>query len=336
MHTAFQSLTPGQRESPVAEDFPAWRAPMLATLVDEASSRENWIYERKLDGVRCLVYCHAGQVQLYSRNQNEMNAAFPELVSAFERQSKTDYVVDGEIVAFDGQVSSFSRLQNRIHIQDPEKARAVGVDVFLYVFDVLHLDGYDCTELHQRSRKELVRTLFNYADPIRFLPHRNTDGEAYFAEACQKGWEGIIAKDGEAKYVGSRSRSWQKFKCVAQQELVIGGFTEPQGSRIGFGALLVGYYQNGDFNYAGKVGTGFDDDTLRELHQQMAAIEQDAPAFREADDLPNRDVHWVRPELVAEIGFDEWTEAGKLRQPRYLGLRKDKAAEDVVRERGDG
>lgn len=181
-----------------------------------------------------------------------------------------------------------------------------------------------------------MRQAIDYEDPLRFLPHRNAEGQAFFEEACSKGWEGIIAKDGKAVYTHSRSRSWQKFKCVAQQELVIGGFTEPHGSRVGFGALLVGYYDNGDFIYAGKVGTGYDEETLKRLHNQMKKLEIDEPAFSEADEVPTKEVHWVKPKLVAEIGFEEWTQAGKLRQPRYLGLREDKPAEDVIRERSDG
>jgi DNA ligase D-like protein (predicted ligase) len=264
-----------------------------------------------------------------TRNRNVVNDTYPELAEALADQPAQDFVADGEVVAFEGDVTSFSRLQGRMQIRDPEKARQSGITVYLYLFDLLHLDGHDLTGLPLRRRKSLLRSALRFDDPVRFTPHRNAEGEAFFAEACDKGWEGLIAKDARATYTHGRSRDWLKFKCGRGQELVIGGFTEPKGERIGFGALLLGYYDDGKLRYAGKVGTGFDDDFLREFRKRLDTRRRDTPPF--ADEV-DEDATWVRPDLVAEIGFTEWTGSGKLRHPRFLGLRRDKAAKDVTRE----
>jgi bifunctional non-homologous end joining protein LigD len=218
-----------------------------------------------------------------------------------------------------------------MQIEDPDEARASGVAVHYYLFDVLHLDGSDTTGLPLRDRKRLLRELFDFEDPIRFTTHRNEDGESFYQDACRRGWEGLIAKDSTAAYVHARSRKWLKFKCVHRQELVVGGFTDPRGGRTDFGAILVGYHDGGRFVFAGKVGTGFDDETLDRLGGRMRGMERSASPF-DAGDPPTNGVHWVEPELVAEIGFTEWTDHGKLRHPRFLGLRRDKDASEVVRE----
>jgi ATP-dependent DNA ligase len=166
---------------------------------------------------------------------------------------------------------------------------------------------------------------------LRLTEHRETEGEAYYREACEQHWEGIIAKNGDSAYASERSRQWLKFKCVNEQEFVIAGYTDPQGERIGFGALLAGYYERGKLKYAGKVGTGYDTGTLRRLGRQLASLQTGSKPF-EADILPSSGVHWVKPKLVAQIGFTEWTGDGKLRHPRFLGLRDDKKPEEVTRE----
>lgn len=170
-----------------------------------------------------------------------------------------------------------------------------------------------------------------YDDPLRFTIHRRGTGEEYFKHACDRGWEGIIAKDSTNPYINGRSRTWLKFKCINQQELVIGGYTEPHGERIGFGALMLGYYANDQLHYAGKVGTGFDDETLRWLYKKLSDLQRKSPPFVDVD-ATAQEVHWVSPNLVAEIGFEEWTENNRLRQPRYLGLRDDKDAREVRKE----
>ena len=204
--------------------------------------------------------------------------------------------------------------------------------VFYYIFDVLYAGGRDVRPLPLRERKSVLAGLLAFRDPLRYTEHRENDGEAYYAEACRQGWEGLIAKRADAPYRAGRSRDWLKFKCETNQEFVIGGFTDPQRSRIGFGALLLGYYEaSGQLVYAGKVGTGFDTRTLRSLHGDLSAIERDTPPFG-AGDLPRSGVHWTEPSMVAQVGFSEWTRDSQLRHPRFQGLRRDKAATDVVRE----
>ena len=315
--------------------FPDWVEPMLATLTDEPFSDPDWIYERKLDGVRVLAFKDGDDVRLYSRNRKDQNVRYPELVEALDGLDGS-FVVDGEVGAFDGDVTSFSKLQARSQIQDPREARAADVDVYYYLFDILHLDGRDVTAVALRQRKHLLREALAFEDPLRFTPHRNEDGRAFLEEACGQGWEGLIAKDAASAYAHSRSRKWLKLKCVSRQELVVGGFTDPEGERVGFGALLVGHYRDGQLIYAGKVGTGYDDDTLRRLRHRLDRLERRTQPFDEPEEITEQGVHWVKPELVAEIGFTEWTEDGKLRHPRFLGLRDDKDPEDVVRERPEG
>jgi DNA ligase D-like protein (predicted ligase) len=205
------------------------------------------------------------------------------------------------------------------------------IPIWIYTFDLLHLDGYDTRQLPLHYRKELLRKALDFNDPVRFTEHRNTDGEAYYQEACSKGWEGIVGKKADSVYISGRSRDWLKIKCTKEQEFVIGGFTEPKGHRIGFGALLVGYYDGGKLVYAGKVGTGFDNETLQRLGTQLARLETRINPFA-VGAPPRRGAHWVKPKLVAQIGFTEWTSEGKLRHPKFLGLRFDKKPEEVVRE----
>jgi DNA ligase D-like protein (predicted ligase) len=307
-----------------------WQAPMLASLTDRYFSDPKWIFERKLDGVRAVAVRREGRTRLFSRAQKPMDAPYPEIVEALDAHAPDDIVLDGEIVAFDGQQTSFSRLQTRIGLTDPRRARATGVPVYLYLFDVMALDGYDLGALPLRARKRVLRAAVDFADPLRFSTHRDADGEHYLQEACELGWEGLIAKRAESRYQHGRSQDWLKFKCVRAQEFVVGGFTDPSGSRTGFGALLVGHYQGERLRYAGKVGTGYDDRTLRALHTRLGELEQDQSPF--VDPVREPGVHWVRPELVAEVGFSEWTGDGKLRHHRYQGLREDKAPAEVVRE----
>ena len=224
-----------------------------------------------------------------------------------------------------GSQTSFARLQQR-----GERP----VSIFFYVFDLLHLAGHDTTALPLRARKSLLRHALAWHGPLRLSSHRNRDGEAYFREACEKGWEGLIAKRADSPYTHGRSRDWLKLKCSAEQELVIGGFTAPRGSRTDLGALLLGHFEDGRLRYAGKVGTGFTQATLRDLAARLAPIARDGSPF--ADEVRERHVTWVEPELVAQIGFSEWTRDGRLRHPRFLGLRDDKAATEVVRERDLG
>ncbi|MFG1647034.1 non-homologous end-joining DNA ligase [Amycolatopsis sp. NPDC049252] len=311
---------------------PGWREPTLATLTDRRFSDDGWIFERKLDGVRALCVRDSGPPTLYSRNRKVMDKAYPELVEALASQGGPRFVADGEIVAFDERGNtSFAALQPRIHVADPDRARATGVRVYYYLFDLLYYDDQDTTALPLRQRKALLRDAFDFEDPLRLSTHRNAEGEKFFEEACRRGWEGVVAKRADSPYRHGRTPEWLKFKCARGQELVIGGFTDPQGARHGFGALLLGYHEDGALKYAGKVGTGFDEKMLASLHAQLKEREVGRSPFGGPVKEPG--AHWVRPDLVAQIGFAEWTRDGRLRHPRFAGLREDKKAADVVRER---
>jgi len=303
---------------------------MLATLTERRFSDPNWIFERKLDGVRCLAFRHGRQIRLLTRNRLDASGRYPEVAEALSAQPYEDFVVDGEVVAFQGGRTGFQLLQRRM-LMAPSAGRG-GVRIFYYVFDVLHAGGFDTTGLELRHRKALLGRLLRFEPPLRFATHRNMHGEAFWRQACAKGWEGVIAKRADSPYVPRRSPDWLKLKCVNEQEFVIGGYTDPKGSRTGLGAVLVGYYEGDDLRYAGKVGTGLDHALLEDLSGRLAALERDDPPFA-AEHLPRKGVHWVQPELVAQVGFSEWTRGGHLRHPRFLGLREDKPARLVVRER---
>jgi bifunctional non-homologous end joining protein LigD len=310
--------------------------PALATLSHERFWAEGWVYERKLDGQRCLAVRTAAGTRLYSRSGRDVTVAFPEIAEALQAQASSDFVVDGEVVAFEGARTSFARLQPRIHVSSADKARRSGVAVHFYVFDVLRVDGVDVRDEPLLDRKRRLRGLIDFDGAVvRYTPHRVHGGEDYFAEACRKGWEGLIAKRADAPYAAGRTDRWLKFKCEAGQELVVVGWTDPEGSRVALGALLLAYYRGEDLVYAGKVGTGFNRQVLRDLHARLRRIERDAPPCTKGGPTGARvagGVHWAEPELVAEVAFTEWTAAGQLRHPRYLGLRTDKSARDVVRE----
>jgi bifunctional non-homologous end joining protein LigD len=316
-------LTPKERELAPAAPAPKTAGAMKAVLTDERFSDPNWIYERKLDGIRCIAIRDGEQLQLLSRNDLSENDRYPEIVQALAAEGCQQFVVDGEVVAFEGSETSFTRLVER---------RQHWVPVFLYVFDILWLEGHDVRSLPLRTRKRLLRAALEFHGNVRWTQYRNRDGEALFEEACRKGWEGLMAKRADSPYVTTRSKDWLKFKCGHGQELVIGGFTEPHGSRVEFGALLLGYYSDGNLQYAGKVGTGFDTDTLHDLGTQMRALARKDAPFIKPQAIKERGVTWVEPKLVAEVGFTEWTRDGRLRHPRFLGLRDDKAADEVVRE----
>ncbi|MGA8543981.1 MAG: non-homologous end-joining DNA ligase [Mycobacterium sp.] len=329
--TGLAGLPDSVRSALRDERVPDWRAPTLATLTEKRFSDPGWIFERKFDGMRCLGFRDGDRVRLLSRNHQSLNGTYPELVDALAAQHATRFVVDGEVVAFDGRRTSFARLQGRLGITNAEAARASPIHVYYYLFDLLHLDGKSTIGIPLSWRKRLLRNAIQFSDPLRNTPHRVEDGIAAYRAACQRGDEGVIAKLADASYDGGRSPNWLKFKCVRDQEFVVGGYTAPKGSRIGLGALLLGYHDGRDLVFAGKVGTGFDQATLRSLHKRLSAIERDAPPFTRG--LKHEaDARWVDPELVAQIGFTEWTRDGKLRHPRYQGLRTDKNAAEVVRE----
>jgi bifunctional non-homologous end joining protein LigD len=306
---------------------------MLATLTEQLPARGKWVYEPKLDGIRALIYVSGGAVQIYSRNRKLLNAAYPELVEALGEAVRGDAVLDGEIVAFDPKrrITSFARLQQRMQLRDPVRARRSEVAVQLYLFDCLYSEGMDLTRLPLLERKTVLEDIVRYAGPIRFTPFQPTGAGAMLRKACAQGAEGVIAKRADSRYLSARSADWLKIKCVRRQELVIGGYTAPRGARERLGALLVGHYEGDQLRYAGKVGTGYDRRTLELLHARLTPLHRVTSPFAPGP-VSARDVQWVTPRLVAEIGFSEWTSAGLLRHPRFLGLREDKPAREVRRE----
>lgn len=305
-------------------------APMLATLTKKVFSNSDWIFEKKFDGARCIVVKKNKKVTLYSRNHKKMNAAFPELVKAFEDSKEDHFILDGEIVALIKGKSSFSALQTRLNILCEEKAKQRKVPIAFYVFDVLCIKGRQITSLPLLERKAFLKPMKIYSSLVRFTSFRQKEGERFYQEALKKGWEGILAKRKESSYLSKRSKDWLKFKCSLSQEFVICGFTKPSGARIGFGALLVGYYKSGKLQYAGKVGTGYDTAFLRSLSAKLKTMVLKDSAFEE--EIKEKNAIFVRPKLVAEIGFTEWTKDGKLRHPTFLGLRMDKAPTKVKKE----
>jgi bifunctional non-homologous end joining protein LigD len=308
------------------------REPMKARLHEKPFSDPGWVFERKLDGIRAVVLKSGDVVTLTSRTGKDLTSAYPELIEALQAEPATSFLADGEIVAFQGSRTSFERLQGRMGIHDARLARMSGIPVFLYLFDLLEFDRHDLRALPLRKRKSALRKALSFEGPLRFTAHRNERGEEFFEEACAKGWEGLIAKRAESPYVHARSSDWLKLRCSFEQELVIGGFTPPRGSRKRFGALLVGYYEDAELCFSGKVGTGFSEKALKELGDRLERLQISKSPFKRGGGQP-RDARWVEPRLVGQFAFSEWTRDGKLRHPRYLGLREDKRPEEVVRER---
>jgi bifunctional non-homologous end joining protein LigD len=313
--------------------MPRFTPLMLATLAKHAFSDPAWIFEPKLDGQRSLLWRRSTTVRLITRNEKDRTSHYPDLVGAILRHDGPPLIADGEIVAFRGDVTSFARLQERMQNSRPTATQVAAVPVVFYLFDLIWLDGYDLSALPLVERKSVLRQVVTFEDPIAYSEHLEEDGEVAFRAACEKGWEGLIAKRAASPYTHARSTDWLKFKCVNEQEFVVLGWTEPHGSRSGLGALLVGYYEDGELRFGGKVGTGFGERELAMLTRRLAPLEQTVPPVASAKGLTMKGVHWVRPELVAQVGFGEWTPDGKLRHPRYLGLRDDKRPEQVVRER---
>jgi ATP-dependent DNA ligase len=283
-------------------DFPEWIQPMAATLTQERFTGPEWVFERKYDGIRLLAFRQENEVRLLSRNR--LPQSCPPVAQALLEMPVREIILDGEI--------TWSRDGAAYH-----------------VFDLLWLDGRDISVLPLDERHGLLHSL-PLQIPLQAVA-RLTD-ERPWERACREGWEGVIAKRRDSPYEHRRSPHWLKMKCEASQELVVGGFTEPQGARKGLGALLVGYFENDDLVYAGKLGTGFDTKLLLELRARLDALEIPQAPFTKAVGLPRLRAHWVSPIIVVQAGFIEWTKFGKLRHPRFLGIRSDKTAREVVRE----
>ena len=305
--------------------------PQLATLVKSPPGSDEWLHEIKFDGYRIGCRIHRGRITLISRNGHDWTAAFPEIAAAAARLDARDALVDGEVamVLPDGR-TSFQALQNAF------AGTAARAALVYFVFDLLRLDGDNLEALPLEERKARLRTLVGRRTTgrIRYADHVVGRGDEFFHQACRIGLEGIISKRRQEPYHHGRHASWLKTKCTLREEFVIGGFTDPEGMRSGLGALLIGHYEDGRLVFAGKVGTGFTNKSALELRQQLNAIELKTSPFEPPP--PGslaRVAHWVRPTLVCEVVFTEWTGDGRIRHPSFQGLRRDKRAREVVRER---
>jgi ATP-dependent DNA ligase len=281
--------------------FPDWVEPMAATLTQERFTGPEWIFERKLDGIRLLAFKNGPDVRLLSRNRLPQN--LPRIAAAIANLPLRDLILDGE--------ATWS------------------ADAGYHVFDIMWIDGRDVTSLPLAERQALLSAL-PLRSPLQRVPA--IEDPTPWERAAREGWEGVVAKRRSSTYEHRRSPHWLKMKCEATQELVVGGFTDPQGARVGLGALLVGYFEQDDFVFAGKIGTGFDTKLLLDLRARLDRIEIPASPFTRATGLPRLRAHWTRPEIVVQVAFIEWTVHGKLRHPRLLGVRFDKPAREVVKE----
>jgi bifunctional non-homologous end joining protein LigD len=290
-------------QSDETTSFPEWVVPMAATLTQERFTGPEWIFERKLDGIRMLAFKHGADVKLYSRNRLPQH--YPAVAEAIANFTVGKVILDGEAT------------------WDPASK------VAYHVFDILWLDDRSVMPLPLMERRALLKTIPLHA-PLAGVAEITDDKP--WERACSEGWEGVIAKRRASPYEHRRSPHWLKMKCEATQELVVGGFTDPQGSRVGLGALLVGYFDQDDFVFAGKIGTGFDTKLLLEVRARLDKLEIPHSPFTKAVGLPRVRAHWVRPEMVVQVGFIEWTANNKLRHPRLLGIRHDKSPREVVRE----
>jgi bifunctional non-homologous end joining protein LigD len=318
--------------------MPAFPKPMLCTLVDEPFDNPLWVFEPKFDGLRVLGRFDGRQLKLLSRNEKSLNPMFPDVVGSLKQSLKRPAIVDGEIVCLDEQGrSSFRLLQQRFHLKDPREiqARMEKYPAIIYLFDLLYLERHDLAGLPLGERKALLHDAVRWSDGVRWTPGESGKGRRLWAKACRQGSEGVIGKELASPYVAGRSDRWMKIKCIGRQEFVIGGFTDPQRSRVGLGALLAGYYSDDGKRliYAGKVGTGYTSEMLLQLRGRLGRVERRSCPFDEGSPPRGAGVHWVEPRLVAEIAFGEWTQNGLLRQPRFEGLRPDKTPKECRRER---
>lgn len=285
----------------MSKTFPEWIVPMAATLTQERFTGPEWSFERKFDGIRLLAYKKGKQVELFSRNRLPQN--IPVISQAIAKLPHRELILDGEITWH----APFS----------------------YHIFDLMWLDGHETMSLPLEQRRALLQAL-PLTPPLRRVTELNADSA--WERAQREGWEGVIAKRRGSVYEQRRSRNWLKMKCELAQEFVVGGFTDPQGKRVGLGALLVGYYDGDDFVFAGKIGTGFNTKLLIDLRAQLDDIEIEKPSFTKAVGLLRVRAHWVRPQIVVQVGFIQWTKYNKLRHPRFLGVRQDKDPGEVVRE----
>ncbi len=308
--------------------------PMLATLVDEPFSDPDWLFETKWDGVRAVCFIKKGRARFVSRNQIEMTAQYPELANIADCIHGSEAILDGEIVALDEQgVSRFQLLQRRLGRKNEGEIRQLAskTRIAYYVFDLIFLDGFDLTNCNLVNRKAILERILKSSKNVRYSDHIIGEGEKLYAEVAKVPLEGMIAKRMSSIYVQRRSMEWLKIKTVQQQEVVIGGYTEPRNSRSFFGALVVGLYKDGKLHYVAHTGGGFNQKTLEQVYQLLQPLKVKDSPFVEAPKT-NEPVQWVKPKLVAQVKFSEWTADQRMRQPVFLGLRRDKKPEECTFE----
>ena len=314
--------------------MPAVIKPMLATLVDKPFSNPEWLFETKWDGVRAVCFINKGKARFVSRNQIEMTAQYPELAHIAKNVRASVAILDGEIVALDASgVSRFQLLQRRLGRKNASEIGrlAATTRIAFYVFDLLYLEGFDLMGCKLGDRKQTLERILKPSTQIRYSDHIIGEGEKLFAEVAKVPLEGMIAKRVESTYAQRRSPDWLKVKTIQQSEVVVGGYTEPRNSRAYFGALVVGLYSAGKLHYVAHTGGGFNHQTLAQTYKLMQPLRIKDSPFVERPKT-NEPVQWIKPKLVAQVKFSEWTADGRMRHPVFLGLRQDKKPEECVLE----
>jgi bifunctional non-homologous end joining protein LigD len=305
--------------------------PELATLVKSPPTDKDWIYEIKFDGYRLLSFIQKGKVKLITRNGINLTDKFTQLVNALEQLPVKSAIIDGELVALDKKgITKFQLLQNALEVGATAK-------LGYYIFDLLYYDGYDLSNVILKERKEQLKHISKSLNPkgmIVFCEGLIGEPKSLLKKACRIGLEGLIGKRIASLYQNKRTKDWVKFKCIQRQEFVIAGFTNPEGKREYFGALLLGYYDNkGRLQYAGRVGTGFNQQLLKDIYQKMKPYIQSKSAFAKTKNIPDiKNTHWLKPHLIGEVDFKEWTNDNIVRQPSFEGLRLDKKPKEVIKE----
>ena len=320
-------VSPGTGGVAADRSAPGFLQPALATLAAGVPASGEWLYELKFDGYRLLLRRGRGKVNCLTRNGHDWTGKFGTIVAAAEKLGGRDFIVDGEAVVLDaGGRSNFQKLQQGI------KDQCFGGRLFFYAFDLLWLDGKDLRDLPIEERKARLRDILPAKGVLRYSEHVDVPGDTFFRHACQIGLEGIMCKRAGSRYASGRSKTWLKVKCIQRQEFIIGGWTDPEGSRKGFGALLAGVREGETLRYMGKVGTGFDAAALAGIHKRLRGMSRKDPPFASVPRDVARVAHWVEPRLVAEIAYTEVTGDGQLRHPSFQGLREDKLPGQIVLE----
>jgi len=323
------TICAGARKRRIPEQI----TPMLATLVDEPFSDPDWVFETKWDGFRSVCFIDRGKARFVSRNQIEMTPQYPELANTPKQINAKQAILDGEIVALDEHgMPRFQLLQNKLRIRSGSYAKATKAQILYFVFDLLYYDGFDLTNCALTERKALLEHILQPASFVKYSDHVAAEGEQFFREIEKFRLEGMIAKRANSKYVQKRTSDWLKVKTVMRSEVVIGGYTQPRGTRSYFGSLVCGLYKGRELHYVAHTGGGFNEKLLASIYKLMQPLKTDKSPFIKPPKT-NEPVQWLTPKLVAEVKFSEWTADERMRQPIFLGLREDKKPQDCRFER---